>query len=199
MHWPVSLDHSTGAEYGKEDRINSHLQGWDFRKTWVLMEELLDTGKVKAIGVANFSTQNLERLLQSCKVVPAVNQTELHPLLPQRKLHQYCVEKGIHQTAFGPLGGSGSTLHENRVITEIGKKHRKSPAAIMLSWGVQSGWSVVPKSVNPGRIRANLHDVFHLTKEEMSMIDGLSVDGGRRFNRPNWGTELFHDDEENIA
>ncbi|PVH74604.1 glycerol dehydrogenase Gcy1 [Cadophora sp. DSE1049] len=194
MHWPVTLDPNTGAEYGKEDR-HRHLSGWDFRDTWREMEKLLSTGKVKAIGVANFSTKNLKLLLETAKVVPAVNQTELHPFLPQHALNTFCKEKGIHQTAFGPLGGSGSTLHEEEVVVGIARERGVSVANVLLSWGIQRGWSVIPKSTNEGRIRNNLLGCLVLSEGEMGKIDELSRTKGRRFNRPDWGTTVFHDDE----
>lgn len=196
MHWPVTLDSDTGAEYGKEDRTK-HSEGWDFRDTWREMEKLLSTGKAKAIGVANFSTVNLEKLLGSTKTVPAVNQTEIQPLLPQDKLFKYCQSKGIHQTAFGPLGGSGSTLHEEPDIVEMAQKRNVASGNIMLSWGIQKGWSVIPKSTNPARIAANLKDNVVLSDDEMMKLDQLpKTKGYHRFNRPNWGTTVFHDDAE---
>lgn len=195
MHWPVTLDAHSGAEYGKEDR-KVHVQGWDFRDTWREMEKLLATGKVKAIGVANFSTVNLEKLLATAKVVPAVNQTEIQPLLPQNKLRAFCSAKGIHQTAFGPLGGTGSTLHEDPVIVDIANERKIATGNVMLSWGIAKGWSVIPKSTNPKRIAANIHDNFVLTTEEMNKIDQLAANQARRFNRPDWGTTIFHDDED---
>lgn len=195
MHWPITLDPSTGAPYGQEDR-HKHLSGWDFRDTWREMEALLSTGKVRAIGVANFSTVNLELLLKTAKVVPAVNQTEIHPFLPQEKLNRYCRERGIHQTAFGPLGGSGGgSLHEEEVVVGIARDRGVSIANVLLSWGVLRGWSVVPKSTNEGRIRGNLGGCMVLSEEEMRLIDELSKTKGRRFNRPDWGTAVFHDDE----
>lgn len=192
MHWPVSLEPDTGAEYGKEDRT-VHSKDWDFTKTWESMEKLLETGKVRAIGVCNCSTVNLETLLKTANVIPAVNQTELHPLLPQDKLNAYCKEKGIHQTAFGPLGGSGSTMHTEPTLVELAQSRGRSPAQVMLSWGIQKGWSVLPKSVNPDRIRANL-ETFDLAEEEMKKIDELAKTKGKRFNVPNWGIEVFHHD-----
>lgn len=195
MHWPVTLPVDPDAEYGKENR-KVHAQGWDFRDTWREMENLLATGKVRAIGVANFSTVNLEKLLATAKVVPAVNQTEIQPLLPQVKLNQYCQAKGIHQTAFGPLGGTGSTLHEEPVIVEIAKKRGVGTGNVMLSWGVAKGWSVIPKSTTPKRIAANLKDNVVLTADELERIDVLAKTKGKRFNRPDWGTTIFHDDSE---
>ncbi|KAL2831419.1 hypothetical protein BDW59DRAFT_169691 [Aspergillus cavernicola] len=195
MHWPVTLEPSSDpAQYGKEDRT-VHAVGWDFRDTWREMENLLATGKVKAIGVANFSTVNLTKLLETAGVVPAVNQTEIQPLLPQDKLNAFCREKRIHQTAFGPLGGSGSTLHEHPDIVQIAERRGCETGNVMLSWGIQRGWSVIPKSTNPGRIARNLSDNFVLSPEELKAMDQLALPKGKRFNRPNWGAIIFHDDE----
>ncbi|KAH7021477.1 NADP-dependent oxidoreductase domain-containing protein [Microdochium trichocladiopsis] len=198
MHWPVTLP--PGAEYGKEDRT-VHDPDWDFCDTWREMERILKdgSGRVRAIGVANFSTVNLEKLLASNPaVVPAVNQTELQPLLPQAKLHRFCADRGIHQTAFGPLGGTGSTLHDEPAIVDIARARGVSTGNVMLSWGLAKGWSVIPKSVTPARITANLRDNFVLTDDEMKRIDELVVAGAKRFNRPNWGTTVFHDDADDV-
>lgn len=195
MHWPV-VTLPGGAEYGKEDR-KVHDPEWDFADTWREMEKIFKdgTGRVRAIGVANFSTVNLSKLLETASVVPAVNQTEIQPLLPQDKLHQFCAAQGIHQTAFGPLGGSGSTLHEELVIMEIAKKRGVATGNVMLSWGIAKGWSVIPKSTSPSRIEANLRDNFLPTGEEMQQLDSLARVKPRRFNRPDWGVTIFHDDE----
>jgi glycerol 2-dehydrogenase (NADP+) len=199
MHWPISLPPDTGAEYGKEDRTQ-HDPSWTFIDTWREMSALLATGKVRAIGVANFSTVNLDKLLTTNpEVVPAVNQTEIQPLLPQDKLHAYCKAKGILQTAFGPLGGSqsGGSLHEDATICAIAEAHGCGTANVMLSWAVQRGWSVVPKSTNKERIRQNLQGNVLLSEEEIERVDGLArpPNKGKRFNVPNWGTTVFHDDE----
>lgn len=198
MHWPVTLPSSqdSGVEYGKEDR-KVHDSEWNFCDTWREMERIFKdgSGRVKAIGVANFSTVNLAKLLQTATVIPAVNQTEIQPLLPQDKLHRYCAARGIHQTAFGPLGGTGSTLHEEPVIQEIAQRRGVATGNVMLSWGLAKGWSVIPKSTTPSRIEANLKDNFVLSEDEVSKIDELAKTKGKRFNRPDWGTTIFHDDE----
>ncbi|KAL1612855.1 hypothetical protein SLS60_001085 [Paraconiothyrium brasiliense] len=199
MHWPVSL-HSNALDapnFGKEDR-KAHAQDWDFANAWALMEKLLNTGLAKAIGVANFSTVNLEKLLKTAKVVPAVNQTELHPLLPQDKLNEFCKKHGIHQTAFGPLGGKGSTLHSHPAVVEVAEANGVTTGQVLLSWGVARGWSVIPKSVTEERIRKNL-EIFELSREEVGRLDALAMKEGRRFNRPDWGTVIFHDDDESVA
>lgn len=199
MHWPVSLPPNTpeAEDFGKENRT-THASNWDFTKTWAEMENLLQSGRVKAIGVANFSTVNLEKLLKTAKVVPAVNQTELHPLLPQNKLNQFCKEHNIHQTAFGPLGGKSSTLHTHPTVIEVAKKRDATSAQVILSWGVSSAWSVIPKSITEERIKANL-EIFELDNAEIEQLNELAKTEGRRFNRPNWGTAVFHDDDETVA
>ncbi|PSN71784.1 Aldo/keto reductase [Corynespora cassiicola Philippines] len=199
MHWPVSLppNDPSAPNFGKEDRT-VHAPEWDFTNTWAEMEKLLSTGLVKAIGVANFSTVNLEKLLKTAKVVPAVNQTEIHPLLPQDKLNQYCKAHGIHQTAFGPLGGKGSTLHTHPAVLRIAEQKKGTSAQVLLSWGVSRGWSVIPKSVTEERIKANLQ-IFELGEGDMAKLNELAKTEGRRFNRPNWGTVIFHDDDESVA
>lgn len=179
MHTPnttIPAPDNSPESYGKEDRT-VHDPDWDFRDTWREMERILSdgSGRVRAIGVANFSTINLDKLLSSpdINVVPAVNQTELQPLLLQDK------------------------LHDEPVIREIAEARGVSTANVLLSWGVARGWSVIPKSVNPERIAANLKNNFVPSGEEMKSLDGLvSSVGPKRFNRPNWGTTVFHDDYE---
>ena len=97
------------------------------------MEKLLDTGKVKSIGVANYSLRYLEQLLPHAKVIPAVNQIENHPSLPQQEIVDFCKTKGIHVTAYSPLGSTGSPLITAEPIVEIAKKHNVTPVAVLLS------------------------------------------------------------------
>jgi len=129
---------------------------------------------------------HLERLLAGTTVVPAVNQIELHPYFTQQAVQQADAKHGILTQAWSPIGGitfyrdSGHTSAlENPVITGIAKKHGKSPAQVMLRWGVQQGRSVIPKSTKPGRIAENI-DVFdfNLAQDELDAFDAL--DTGRR-------------------
>jgi diketogulonate reductase-like aldo/keto reductase len=150
------------------------------------LETLLADGKVRAIGVSNFMTGHLTRLLDHATVIPAVNQIELHPYFQQPDLQALNAEHGIVTQAWSPIGGitfyrdSGhtSTL-QDPVIEEIAKAHGKSPAQVMLRWHLQQGRSVIPKSTKPHRIAENF-DVFDfdLTSDELSAIDKL--DTGKR-------------------
>ena len=150
------------------------------------LETLLADGKVRAIGVSNFMVEHLTTLLERATVVPAVNQIEYHPYFQQREVQAFGAERGIVTQAWSPIGGitfyrdgsHGSTL-DDPVIGDIAKAHSKTPAQVMLRWGLQQGRSVIPKSTKPSRIGENI-DVFdfELSADEMAAIDGL--DTGRR-------------------
>lgn len=98
------------------------------------MEKLLATGKVKAIGVANFSVPYLEKLLAETDIVPAANQIENHPLLPQQEIVDFCKGKGIHVTAYSPLGSTGSPLFKEKSILEVAEKHGVGAGTVLLSY-----------------------------------------------------------------
>jgi diketogulonate reductase-like aldo/keto reductase len=150
------------------------------------LETLLADGKVRAIGVSNFMVDHLEALLERSTVVPAVNQIEVHPYFAQREVQEFGETRGILTQAWSPIGGitfyrdgrHTSTL-EDPVIADAAAAHGKSPAQVMLRWGLQHGRSVIPKSTKPHRIAENI-DVFdfELSAEQMAAIDAL--DTGRR-------------------
>jgi 2,5-diketo-D-gluconate reductase A len=157
----------------------------DFERTlaaYRALETLLADGRVRAIGVSNFMSHHLDKLLAAVKVVPAVNQIELHPYFQQGELEGLHRQHGILTQAWSPIGGitfyrggERSTLADP-VILEIASAHGKSAAQIMLRWGLQHGRSVIPKSVTPSRIAENfdLFD-FQLTAEQMTAIDALDT------------------------
>jgi len=138
------------------------------------MEKLPETGKVKNIGISNFSITNLEKLLPKAKIVPAVNQIELHPNNPSPKLVKYCKEKGIHCTAYSCLGSTDSPLAKDKTLADIAEAHGKTTQQTLLVWGLQNGYSVIPKSVNEGRIQKNFDiDGFVLKDDEFKKLSGL--------------------------
>jgi len=150
------------------------------------LESLLHDGKVRAIGVSNFMVERLTKLLDHTTIVPALNQIELHPYFQQRDVQRFGAEHGIVTQAWSPIGGitfyrdSGhtSTL-DDPVIGEIAQAYGKSPAQVMLRWGLQHGGSVIPKSTKPSRIAENINVFdFELSPEEMAAIDDL--DTGQR-------------------
>jgi len=167
MHWPSSTD--------PED-LKKHYPDWDFRDTWAEMQKLPASGRVKNIGVSNFAIKNLEKLFadERTKTTPAVNQIELHPNNPSPKLLDYCKEKGIHCTAYSCLGSTDSPLSKDETLKSIAEQKGKTPAQILLLWGLQRGTSVIPKSVTASRIESNFElDGLSLTDEEMKKLSSL--------------------------
>ncbi|MDA0185090.1 aldo/keto reductase [Solirubrobacter phytolaccae] len=147
------------------------------------LETLLADGKVRAIGVSNFMVDHLTRLLEHASVVPAVNQIEQHPYFQQADVQAFGEQHGILAQAWSPIGGitfyrdSGhSSTLEDPVVTEIAAAHGKTPAQVLLRWGLQHGRSVIPKSTKPTRIAENF-DVFdfELSAEQLTAIDGLET------------------------
>jgi glycerol 2-dehydrogenase (NADP+) len=155
MHWPVpmnpkgkfnesSQDASTANECaGNHPLFPKHEDGSrdidtsiTHQDTWKNLEKLIQShpDKVKAIGVANYSVKYLEKLLAHATIVPAVNQIENHPLCPQQEVVDFCKEKGIHITAYSPLGSTGSPLFKDEVVNEVAKKHSVGPAVVLLSY-----------------------------------------------------------------
>ncbi|KZT55833.1 Aldo/keto reductase [Calocera cornea HHB12733] len=154
MHWPMAF-HYRPDGYKRPDGKPDLDEETTFSKTWADMEKLVGTGKVRAIGISNFSIQNLEILLKDAKIVPAMNQVELHPLLRQEDLVQYCKGKGIMLTAYSPTGYA--QVREHPVVVKIAEKHKASPAQIALAWHVQRGYAACPKSTNSERQKENIN------------------------------------------
>jgi len=146
-------------------------------ETWEAMEELYEKGRVRAIGVSNFLEHHLDDLLPHCKIIPAVNQVEFHPLLIQPKLLEYCQKRGIQHEAWSPIMKGNVT--KIREIQELAKKYGKTEVQVVLRWDIQKSVVTIPKSVTPERIISNA-DIFdfELEPEDMAKIDAL--DKGRR-------------------
>ncbi|KAI9495456.1 NADP-dependent oxidoreductase domain-containing protein [Zychaea mexicana] len=188
MHWPVSFAESKDI-VPKDESGNILFDDTDFTETYAVMEKL-DGKKVRAIGVSNFSVRNLKKLLNTAKVVPAVNQVELHPFLAQKALVDFCAERGIHMTAYSPLGSTDSPLMKDSTVAEIAKKYDATPARILLSWGVQRGTSVIPKSVTASRIVENFKDVV-LEQADFDKLNSLVTESKRLIIPTSWDREEF--------
>ncbi|GAB3213243.1 aldo/keto reductase [Marinactinospora thermotolerans] len=147
-------------------------------ETWKALERLYVDGRVRAIGVSNFTVDNLRRIMDEGGIVPAVNQIELHPNLVQTELRDFHARNGIATEAWSPLG-QGHLL-DDPVIGRIAEAHGHTPAQVILRWHLQLGNIAIPKSVTPERIRANFNVFgFELSEAEMGEISAL--DAGRRF------------------
>ncbi|XP_054631402.1 aldose reductase-related protein 2 isoform X2 [Dunckerocampus dactyliophorus] len=179
LHSPVGIK-KTG--FPRKDDTNYI----DYVAVWRGMEALLTSGKVKNIGVSNFNIMQLERLLALCKTPPAVNQVELHPYLTQPELIKFCKSRNIALIAFSPFGSPArppqlfregadpNKLLQDPVIAEIAKKHKRSPAQVLLRYHVQQGIAVIPKSDKSHHILENtkIFD-FCLSQEDMRVLRGL--------------------------
>ncbi|KAH9794302.1 Deoxymugineic acid synthase 1 [Citrus sinensis] len=181
IHFPVSLKPGTGFPFSKED-----IEPLDYEGVWEAMEECQNLGLTKSIGVSNFACKKLERLLATAKIPPAVNQVELNPVWQQKKLRDFCEKKGIHITAYSPLGAKGTIWGTNRVmecqmLKEIANAKGKSVAQVSLRWVYQQGVSLVVKSFNKERMKENL-DIFYweLSAEELQKIEQIPQYRGSR-------------------
>ncbi|WP_445668058.1 aldo/keto reductase [Paenibacillus sp. FSL H3-0333] len=161
------------------DYADLYLVHWPIRAkykdTWRALEKLYADGKVRAIGVSNFQIDHLEDLLADATVKPMVNQVELHPLLNQQELREYCKAQGIQIEAWAPL--AQGHLLDNEVLADIAAHHNKTLPQVILRWDLQNGIVTIPKSVKEERIIANA-DIFdfELSEEEISRINGLNRD-----------------------
>ncbi|KAK5688071.1 hypothetical protein LTS10_000049 [Elasticomyces elasticus] len=192
IHWPVRLVANETSDLFpvNPDGSRSVDRDWSQSETWRQMEELYRSGKVKAIGVANWSIPYLEDLKKTWSIVPAVNQVELHPFLPQHELKQWCDREGILLEAYSPLGSAGAPLISDPDIQEMADKYKVSAATILISYHVNKGVVVLPKSVSEKRIASN-REVVDISPEDLKLLDGLAEKGkAKRINTPVWGHDL---------
>lgn len=164
------------------DYVDLYLIHWpmpaydEYVETYKALEKLYHDGRVKAIGVCNFNIEHLQRLLNECEVVPAVNQVECHPYLQQIELKEFCEKHNIYLESWSPLNQGGAVLSDD-VVKQIAEQHDKTPAQVIIRWHLQSSAIVIPKSVTPSRIEENF-DVFDfkLSTEDMEKITKINRD-----------------------
>ena len=159
-----------------------------YTEAWGAMEKLYREGRVRAIGISNFQEPHIQKILDSCEVVPHTNELECNPYLTVRSLRDFCAAHGIRVINWFPLCGpkdplvpypvdNFKVLIEDPVLLRIGSRHNKSSAQVALRWAVQSGLVPIPKSSNPARILQNTQIFdFALTEAEMLEIDSLNHD-----------------------
>ncbi|KAH6892746.1 D-xylose reductase [Coprinopsis sp. MPI-PUGE-AT-0042] len=199
IHFPVALQYV--------DPKDSYPSGWSnlegkvveskasIQETWQAMENLVDLGLVKSIGISNFQGALIIDLLRYARIKPAILQVEIHPYLTQTALVDFAKSQDIAITAYSSFGPQSFVeldwdkakdtppLFEHPVIASIAKKHSKTPAQVLLRWASQRGLAVIPKSNSAERLKQNLEHVdFDLAEEELKEITGLNKD--LRFNNP---------------
>lgn len=190
IHLPFGLFAENGDLKRDENGLIEIDPSTDHIAVWKKMENLLDLGIAKSIGLSNFNKKQIQRVLNNCKVRPANLQIEHHIYLQQPELVNFCKKQGIVVTAYSPLGSKGiATLNKSvgierelpdlmdvPVIKEIAEAHGKAPAQILLRWIIDSGISAIPKSTNANRLKQNLNIFdFKLTDEEMDKIKSLEA------------------------
>jgi diketogulonate reductase-like aldo/keto reductase len=169
-----------------------------YLETWLTLEDIYRSGRVRAIGVASFGVKHLERIFEAGSIVPAVNQIELHPRWQQKPLRAFNERYGIQVESWSPLG-MGGAVHEP-CFAAIAAKHDATPAQVILRWHMQQGRVVIPRSTNPSRIRENAQAVTVdlLDEEDLVAIDALDT-GGRIGPDPDEWSEEFFDMRPRVA
>ncbi len=156
------------------DLILLHQPAGCYLTGYRLLEKAYKEGKVKAIGLSNFTEAQIEEIIDACEIKPAVLQTEVHPYAQAKELKKLLSKADMAIQAWYPLGHGDKALLEEPVFTSLAEKYKKTNAQIILRWHVQAGNIIIPGSRNPDHIKANL-DLFDfaLTREEMAEIEGL--------------------------
>ncbi|XP_018562726.1 alcohol dehydrogenase [NADP(+)]-like [Anoplophora glabripennis] len=177
------VHHPIGLKYFGDDDNRMEIDDFDHIKIWKKMEEQVQLGRTKAIGLSNFNKRQIERIIASARIKPACLQVELHVDFQQRDLVGYCHKNGIVVIAYFPLGTPGSKRFEIRefppvinsdIIKNIAKKYNKSAAQIMLRYLLQKNVAAVPKSSNPERLKENISVFdFEINSEDMRSLDDL--------------------------
>ena len=207
IHWPVA--------FKKEEIFPQDASGYvslsevPILETWTQMEKAKESHLAKHIGVSNFSKKKLDALVNVAKEQPEMNQVELHPLLQQNDLYEYCQSKNVLLTAYSPLGSGDRSaemkaanepnLFEIPTIKSIANKHKVHPAKVLLNWHVQRGTGVIPKSTTPKNIKANYEAAeLELDQDDMDSIARLDMNyrfiNGKFFELPGNGYENIYDE-----
>jgi 2,5-diketo-D-gluconate reductase A len=147
----------------------------DFVSTWKTLEEFKQDGRARSIGVSNFQTNHLQRLLDEADVVPSVNQIEVHPYLTQSSVRTFCAEHGIAVEAWSPIA-KGAVADDDAIKT-VAERVGRTAVQVVLRWHIQRGDIIIPKTLNPGRMRENL-DIFsfELAPADLAVLDACNRD-----------------------
>lgn len=152
----------------------------DYLDTWKAMEDLVKTGLVRSLGISNFNSEQMDRLVTASKIKPVANQVECHPNLNQKKLIKAAAKNNITIIGYSPLGrpsdaGDRKIALKNPKVQELADKYHKNPGQILLRYSYQNGVVIVPKSTNKQRLRGNI-DIFDfsLNEEDVKILDSLN-------------------------
>ena len=185
--WPSFYEQDDAVEKTLErldtdyiDLLLIHQPAGNYLAGYRQMEKAYKEGKVKAIGLSNFNTEQIQEILDKCEVKPAVLQTEVHPYDQEKELKEFLAKSDIVIQAWYPLGHGDAALLQESVFAKMGEKYKKSPAQIILRWHIQDGNIVIPGSKNPDHIRDNF-DLFDFALTEDEMAEIRSLDQNKRY------------------
>ncbi|TDB47961.1 2,5-didehydrogluconate reductase DkgA [Photorhabdus khanii] len=164
------------------DYIDLYLMHWpappqdQYVEAWQQFIELQKEGLIRSIGVSNFHTEHLQRLINETSVHPVINQVELHPLLQQRQLHAWNATHNIVTESWSPLAQGGEGVFDNQLVQHLAQKYSKTPAQIVIRWHIDNGMIVIPKSTTLSRLRENFEVFdFKLDKEDLTTMTTLDI------------------------
>jgi aldehyde reductase len=179
MHSPIAFK-ETDDFMPKDEHGNCLWEDIDYLDTWRGMEELVDAGLVRSIGISNFNIQQIQRVLDNCRIKPAMLQIEMHPYLPNKGLIDFCHANGIAVTAYSSFGNPGVPdfvskekldLFNDPVVKKIAAKHGKGSNHVLLRFAVDQNICFIPKSCNPERIKDNFNIFdFKLDQEDLDAL-----------------------------
>ncbi|KAE8445817.1 Glycerol 2-dehydrogenase (NADP(+)) [Mollisiaceae sp. DMI_Dod_QoI] len=189
IHWPIASEKNPdrSVKIGSDGKyvINQSLTN-DPSPTWSAMEKLYSDGLTKSIGLSNFTEKGIAKLLTYAKVMPAMNQIEIHPFLPQQPLIDYCLSQSIIPVAYSPLGsqdqvpGTGEKVSTNKELNKIAEKNGWTLAQVLIAWGIKRGYAVLPKSSNESRINSNAK-LVELSKADFDAVNAVAEGRWSRF------------------
>ncbi|XP_035270176.1 aldo-keto reductase family 1 member A1-B [Anguilla anguilla] len=190
IHWPYAFQRGKDSFPRTEDGTLLY-DDIDYKVTWAAMERLVGKGLVRAIGLSNFNSRQIDDVLSVASIKPSVLQVEGHPYLSQAELLAHCRERGLVMTAYSPLGSPDRfwkhpdepVLLNEPVISALAQKYKRSPAQIILRWQTQRGVVTIPKSVTQSRIEENIQ-VFDFTLEAEEMKSIMALNKGWRYIVP---------------
>ena len=173
IHFPFGLKEGTNQMTPTDSNGTLLFSDVDYIETWKGMEYVYDKGLAKSIGVSNFNSQQIDRVLSMARIRPTINQVECHPYLNQKQLLDFCSERKIVLTAYSPLG-TGRLLNES-IIIDIGERHNVTAAQVLIKYQAQRGIVVIPKATNIKYIEEDF-DIFNFTlsANDMKSIDSLN-------------------------
>jgi aldehyde reductase len=181
IHWPMGYNED-GGMFPKDENGKIIYSDIDYLETWKAMEASVKAGKVRSLGISNFNTKQIQRIIDNSVIKPAMLQVECNPYFPQNAMLEFCKKRGIAFTCYSPLANNTNVfrkegepnLLEEKIILDLASKHHKTPAQIVLRWAIQRETVIIPKSIRRHRLEENIKIWdFKLSQEDMASIDKL--------------------------